>query len=67
MNRKSRYYIRSNYHDWSEVDRVSFDIYKEKVRSRYAEAAEFAPSSITEGDFVKRYTKVIPAVKEIKK
>lgn len=56
-----RYFIRSAYHDWSEVDRVTFDKYKEKILQRFAEAQRFDKfferAGISEDEFIKRYTK----------
>lgn len=56
--RKSvKYFIRNMFHDWSEVDRVTFDRFKEEIRQRYIESTVFSPSEISEDDFIKRFTK----------
>lgn len=52
-----KYFIRNMFHDWSEVDRVTFDRFKEEIRQRYIESTVFSPSEISEDDFIKRFTK----------
>lgn len=55
--KKLKYYIRSNYHDWSEVDRVTFEIYESKLKDLYARVSQ---SKVSEDEFKKRYTKTSP-------